>query len=75
MTMPDRAIMVRESEWREMREALKACIKLEQEKAKRFGYSDCCCMSWSRATESAYERGTCPHQMARAALKQAEAVR
>lgn len=56
----------------DMLKALEACLELEQEKANRHGYSDCCCMSWSRSTESAYENGTCPHQMARAALAKAE---
>jgi hypothetical protein len=56
---------------RDMAKALEALLKLEQEKAGEEGLADCLCISWDANTERAYENGTCPHQMARAALRQA----
>lgn len=48
--------------------ALVDVLAYEQEAAKLSGFSDCTCMGRSRAAESAYEMGECPHQKARAAL-------
>lgn len=51
-----------------MREALKAVMEYERQKAQLVGLSDCTCIGFSRATDRAYENGECVHQNARAAL-------
>lgn len=54
------------------RAGLEACLARETERAKIYGYSDCCCMMLSRDGEREYETGTCPHQRARAILAEIE---
>ena len=46
--------------------ALRDVLAYEIEKAKLNGLNDCTCMGHSRQTETAYETGRCPHQIARA---------
>lgn len=53
----------------ELERALEGMLNLEKTKARSYGLEDCCCATWSRETERAYERGQCVHQIARQALQ------
>jgi hypothetical protein len=51
-----------------MQVIIKELLAYEKEGAELSGFADCTCMSRSKAAESAYEMGECPHQKANVAL-------